>query len=245
MTQIIVKPAPETTGASVDTGTAENEFVSPRALQDSKYTKADNTTPLADQIPVYKDATGKELKNSTTKIIAGDAMFRKELGFPADFSGFQDNDFGVAIPLSDGWLGIKIAGVLYAFQPNTWTKVTKTFSDFAIASTTNTISSGFSLKGAGVLKGVLIKPNQSFTGGAISAYTIKAGIIGNLDKYASAFDVFQPVTSNTFQLSQNFAMEDTLIDTDIKLTAVSTGANLNAATQGTVSVYFLTSRIGL
>ena len=122
-----------------------------------------------------------------------------------------------------------------------WTKYTVVYTDLSTAATTNNITL-FTLPAAGIIHGVKIKHSTSFTGGSISAYTVSVGITGNLTKYASAFDVFQAAASNTFQLTNVLNSEDHASTTAIKIAATSTGANLNAATAGSVDVWVLASQ---
>lgn len=69
------------------------------------------------------------------------------------------------------------------------------------------------------------------------------GILGNLVKYAVAFDVFQAVSGSTFQLSTLPGSENNTSSTNILLTATSVGANLNA-TGGSADIYLLVSNTG-
>lgn len=119
-------------------------------------------------------------------------------------------------------------------------KITKTHTDLAIAATTNNITL-YSLPAGGVIQMVKTKASVAFTGGSISAYTVSVGIAGTLAKYSTAFDVFQAVGSDTYQLSALFGGEDCSSPTAIKIAATSTGANLSAATAGSVDIWLLVS----
>lgn len=122
-----------------------------------------------------------------------------------------------------------------------WTKYTVAYTALSTAATTNNITL-FTLPAGGIIHGVKIKHSTSFTGGAISAYTLSVGITGTLAKYATAYDVFQATASNTFQLSNILGSEDHTSTTAIKVAATSTGANLNAATAGSADIWVLTSQ---
>lgn len=121
-----------------------------------------------------------------------------------------------------------------------WQSYTFTSAQLAAAALTNTVTIA-PLLAKQVLHMVLIKHSQSFTGGGIATYTVRVGVSGALAKYASPFDVFQAVSSNALQLSNCADIEDFVSPVNIAITAVSTGANLNAATQGSVTVWLLTS----
>lgn len=122
-----------------------------------------------------------------------------------------------------------------------WIKITKSYTDFAVASLTNDIEI-YSLPAGAVIHGVIIKTTQAFTGGLITAYTLSVGITGNLVKYASAFNVLQAVSDTTFQLSNNISVENWGSTTSIRASAISITANLDAATTGSVEIYLLVSK---
>lgn len=123
-----------------------------------------------------------------------------------------------------------------------WTKYTKTFTDFSTAATTNSIAL-LTLPIKGVVEDVVIKHTTAFSGGAISAYTVSVGISGTLAKYATAFDVFQAVADTTAQISAGGFVENFGSTTSVLVTAVSTGANLNAAGAGSVDIWVKTSTL--
>ncbi len=124
----------------------------------------------------------------------------------------------------------------------TWVKYTIASAQLSAAATTNDIEL-FSLPAGGVIHEVRTKHSVAFAGGAISAYTISSGITANLVKYASAFDVFQAVAGDTMQLSSGPHTENADSATSVRVAAVSTGANLDAATAGSVDVDVLWSVI--
>ena len=112
-------------------------------------------------------------------------------------------------------------------------KVTKTYAQLAAAALTNDIEV-YSLPAGCRIESVTIDPTVAFTGGAIAAYTLSVGITGNLTKFAAAFSVF---TTGSQQDSNNFSVESWTAATSIRLAAISVGANLNAATAGSVDIY--------
>lgn len=121
-----------------------------------------------------------------------------------------------------------------------WVKVGSALgpSTFAAAALTNNVNL-FTLAAGQVIQGIKIKHSVSFSGGAIASYTVSVGVSGNNAKYASAFDVFQAVAAGAYELSSNFGGEAGA--TQITATATSTGANLNAATAGSVDIWALLS----
>lgn len=123
-----------------------------------------------------------------------------------------------------------------------WVKYTKTYSDLSTAGATNDIEL-FSLAAKEVIHNVIIKHSTAFSGGLIATYTLSVGIIGNLVKYAAAFNVFQAVSATTMQTSVLAGMESSSGATSIRLSAVSTVGLLNAATAGVVDVWVLKSTL--
>lgn len=121
-----------------------------------------------------------------------------------------------------------------------WFKVTKTHADLAVASTAANIDL-YTLPAGGVIHNVKLKHSAAFTGGMLSAYTLGVGVIGTLAKYSPYFDVFQAAGGTVFQLSGVFGSENHGAPTAIQLSAISTGANLSAATTGSVDVWLLVS----
>jgi hypothetical protein len=98
----------------------------------------------------------------------------------------------------------------------TWTKYTVGHAALQAAATSNNITL-FTLPAAGIIHEVKVKHSTAFSGGAIASYTVKVGITGTLGKYLAAFD---------------------------EIEAVSTGANLDQSTAGSVDIWVLTSAAG-
>lgn len=125
-----------------------------------------------------------------------------------------------------------------------WTKFTKAAADFSDAAPDITL---FSLPAKTVVQAVIIKHSVPFTGVGVTSYTLQAGIAGNFNKYASAFDVFQAAGDAVKQLSQSMDIESFTGPTNIKLKAVgnAAGAIDAAATAalGVVDVWVQTSTI--
>ena len=127
----------------------------------------------------------------------------------------------------------------------TWVKFTKTYADFSAASTTGTVTLK-TLPYKAVLHAAVLQHTESFTGGSISAYTIKVGVSGTTNKYVAATDVYASAANTTFApASSTTPFSPTMInsDTDVAIiaTATSTGANTSAATAGSVDIWLLVS----
>lgn len=132
---------------------------------------------------------------------------------------------------------------VYPPQPTQWLKFSVSHTQFQTAGTTNNITL-FSLPAKTLILKTVIKQSASFTGGAISAYTLSVGITGTLAKYLAAFDVFQAPGATVFAASSTSiaqTLENFEASTAIKIAATSTMANLNASTAGAADIYVLTS----
>ena len=121
-----------------------------------------------------------------------------------------------------------------------WFRRTLKNSDLVAASTSHNLRL-MTLPKGGVVHGVKIKHSQSFSGGAISAYTLSVGITGNNAKYASAFNIKQAPSATAFQMTSDFGSESHDLDVDLTVSALSTGANLSVSTSGVVDVWVLLS----
>lgn len=130
-----------------------------------------------------------------------------------------------------GEIGLTAAGGIY-------TKITKTYADFATAGLTNTIDL-FTLPAKTRVTDTFIKHDTQFidgVGGAITSYLVGVGITGNLNKLSKDFDIFQAVASDTGAHYRYGGIFDMANPTALKITAQSLGANLNVATQGVVQI---------
>jgi hypothetical protein len=121
-------------------------------------------------------------------------------------------------------------------------KITKAYTDFATAGTTNTIS-GYILPSKTQIVSVEIRHTTAFSGGAISAYTVGVGITGALNKLALNFDVFQATGNEVAEAYRYGGSLNYGATTDIKFTAISTGANLDQAVAGSVDIYLILSTL--
>jgi hypothetical protein len=123
-----------------------------------------------------------------------------------------------------------------------WVKYTVTAAQLSAAATTSSITL-LSLPAGGVIHGVKIKHSAAFTGGLLSAYTVSVGILGNLAKYASAYNVFQAAAVDNWQITEVLGGEDQASAVNILVTAVSVGANVSAAAAGSVDIWVLRSTL--
>lgn len=128
-----------------------------------------------------------------------------------------------------------------------WVKVTKNYLDFAFAGLSNEIEI-YSLPAKSVCHGIAMHHTESFQGGAISTYQIKAGIPGNTALYVVLGNVKQaPGDTVIFPAINNSGLvpvpRNMASASPITATAVATGANLDQANQGSVDFYLLVSTL--
>lgn len=119
-----------------------------------------------------------------------------------------------------------------------WQKITITYSDLAVASTSSEYLL-LTLPASNIVMDCKMIVTQNFTGGSLSNYQITIGtdsqhsiVHSNINAFSGIDDLGvggSPV-STVFNLSGT---------TPIKLFISSTGDNLNAATQGSVNIYIL------
>lgn len=123
-----------------------------------------------------------------------------------------------------------------------WTSYTFLASDLTAAATSNSVTI-YAVPPMQVVEKIVIKHSQDFGGGSLSAYTVEVGNGTMSNKYASAFDVFQAVDDQSFQISTSSDIESFASPSNLLITAKSTGDNLSAATTGSVTVWVQTSQL--
>lgn len=125
--------------------------------------------------------------------------------------------------------------VIEADSPR-WRRFTISHTALQAAALTNDIQL-LSLPSAGVIHAVRMRSTVSFVGGAISAYSLSLGIVGNLVKYAPLFDFFPAAPLQQF--SSIVGTEDPIAATSIRLAATAVGANLDQSTGGSIDISVL------
>ena len=131
-------------------------------------------------------------------------------------------------------------GTVAATGTPRWRKFSVSESAFTAAATSENIEL-FQLTAGELIHGVKVKHSTAFSGGGATSFTVSVGISGNLTKYASAFDVFQAVAGNTFQVTANFDSENHGSATSIRINATS-DVNVGTLTAGAVDVWVLVSK---
>jgi hypothetical protein len=85
------------------------------------------------------------------------------------------------------------------------------------------------------MTGVALKHSTAFTGGGLTAMDVSVGTVDASRYYTEAFSVLQAVGNAVFQDTTMFKSASWLAD-DVYLWFASDGANVNAATAGSVEV---------
>lgn len=116
-----------------------------------------------------------------------------------------------------------------------WKKYLLSFGEFSTAANTVSIPL-FDLPPNVILEKAIVKHTTAFGGGAISAYTLEVGILGEEDRYTSAFDVFQAVSDTAQLTSLDDAVESFFAPTTVYATATSVGDTLDQANAGAAYV---------
>lgn len=208
---------------------ADNAVTNNKAAKMAAYTiKGNNSASLADP----SDLTGTQTTALLDNVIGDSGSGGTKGLVPAPASGdaaagkFLKADGTWAVPPSASGPG--------------WTKYTLSHADFQTAATSNNIAL-FTLTTKGVLHQIVVKHATAFAGTGITAYTVSVGIIGELQKYVAPFNVFQSVSNTARSITQIEDVPSFTGSTNITINAISTGANLDQSTAGSVEVWTLVS----
>jgi hypothetical protein len=96
----------------------------------------------------------------------------------------------------------------------------------------------FTLPAGYILKNIVIKHSTNFIGTSITDVYAQVGPTGNFTEFINQFDLYQSVADQSFDNSTTDYIGSWANPTIIYLNAVSTGANLSALSQGSVTVYY-------
>lgn len=123
-----------------------------------------------------------------------------------------------------------------ALQPFPYAfKWTFTYLDFAAAALTNQVLI-VSIPARTRIWGACVYPKEGFGGGAISSYQIGIGIVGDPDRYCAYYEAVLFGPAYGFGFDGGGSVASIADPTDIMISALAVGANLNAAIVGTVEV---------
>ena len=144
------------------------------------------------------------------------------------------------LPAVDGSVGEVLStngsATLQFSNAGNWQKFTVAHTALQTAGTTNDLELFSALTNASIER-IVIKHSTAFSGGAISAYTISVGIATDLGRYATAFDVFQTIGDDVKQASLVINVESFSGVSSIRISAVSTSADLDQSVAGSVDIW--------
>lgn len=189
---------------------------------------AGTTTPLA----TYTDETGN---TPNTNPIILDSAGRANIWIGnSSYKFVLEDSLGNIIKTVDNIQSIaaQIAAISTTIQ-----SVTMSYIQFQTAATSNAVQA-FSLPANSILEIVAIKHSIAFAGAAISAVSAQLGPSGNYQEFIESFDVLQAIGDQVFDNVATEYIGSFANPTPIYLNMVSTGANLSALTQGSVTVYY-------
>jgi len=122
-----------------------------------------------------------------------------------------------------------------------WLKFTVTAANLSAAALTNNILL-YNLPAGSVLHATKLKHSLIFSGTGITSYKIGIGLVGDLQRYQSFFEVAVAVGNTVLNTSMVMDCQDQAAATAIQTAAVSVGGNLNAAAiAGSADIWLLVS----
>jgi len=135
-------------------------------------------------------------------------------------------------------------------QAGGWVTITLSYANFSTGSTTH-IYTPSTLPAKTVVHAVVVRTTTAFSGGAIGAYNLDVGLAsGSGTEWCSGYDVMAAPSGTNFNFHPGSgatgvlpALLNPVSGVNLAITANCTGANLNAATQGTVEVSLFLSRL--
>jgi len=135
-------------------------------------------------------------------------------------------------------------------QAGGWVTITLSYLNFSTGSTTH-IYTPSTLPAKTVVHAVVVRTTTAFSGGAIGAYNLDVGLAsGSGTEWCSGYDVMAAPSGTNFNFHPGSgatgvlpALLNPVSGVNIAITANCVGANLNAATQGTVEVSLFLSRL--
>jgi hypothetical protein len=130
-----------------------------------------------------------------------------------------------------------------------WHTIDVTYDAFAVGTTATDIL-GWTLPGAGFIHSVVIKASEAFGGGSLVGYMLSVGVIGELDRYAHAYNVAQACGDDVFHVADGLRNRPPGVSgletfdtagTAIRVAAEAQGDTLDHATSGAATIWVLYS----
>ncbi len=168
--------------------------------------------------------------------LEGQLFFTQESVLFADSSGFLDED-NANLSWDSTLKRLSVGGGTVP----TWRKFTIAEAALTGASTTED-EALFTASQLEKILGICIKHSAAFTGGGLSAMTVSIGLASDPTFYSDAQDIFQ-AAGDAVKLDMNTFGSQTMASAGHAVIArfTSTGADVVAATAGSVDIWILTS----
>lgn len=127
-------------------------------------------------------------------------------------------------------------------ERRTWRFVYPNMDSFAASGLTEDIEI-LQLQPREYVAAVLIQPTEQWAAAGLASLTLSVGIVGNLTKYAGAYNVAVAPSGSAFQLASTVGMESVAAPTSIRLAATAVGANLSTLSAGEATVAVLVGSV--
>lgn len=151
---------------------------------------------------------------------------------------------GLFIPFtSGGTIGVDLPVVNIPIGGEFTFKFNIAHTSFQTGSTSVSRTCPLPLIAGYAVKNVTMKTTTAFAGSGITGYTLEAGVTGDTDLFAPPYNCLTAVSGANFQSTPQTTIVNMSSNTNLLLTAISTGANLSASTAGAVSVWITYARL--
>ena len=123
-----------------------------------------------------------------------------------------------------------------------WKKYLVNYSDLSSGLTINDVEL-FSLTGKGIIRSVIISHNTQFQGPGLTSLKANVGLTGDLKRYSSDFEATAVPGDGVYQIVDYSDFPSKIAATSVRVSAESTGCNLNQLTQGQLEIQILWSTL--
>jgi hypothetical protein len=117
-----------------------------------------------------------------------------------------------------------------------WNGASIAYTQFSVADVTSTVDA-IEIPARAVIDKLIIKTAQPFLGGTISAYTLSLGLESDTSRYVLDYDAFDAASDTNYVVATVNELLSLTLAKSLKITAQSTGADLDEATQGRVEIF--------
>ena len=190
-----------------------------------------SSTSFVDAFIMYGDTTGSHTVADhlalQVRLLCGSAIAGTGFTIWAQANATQTGQYMVR------WVWADVAPAVPASVPF-WQKITIGRASLTAAATTQTVTI-LAIGPRQIITGLVVKHTTSFIGGALIAMTITVGDSAQTVDYymATPLDVFQAASNTAFEAANVIAL-GSFAGSNVQVTFTSVGANVSAATLGSV-----------